>query len=605
MIFFEKKLNLIKLNILSNKKTTEWLINESRMKFNDSLDYSKTIYINALTNIEFRCKKHNFIFFQKSNNHLNSSIPCKKCLIEHKRNLFSDDLDSFKSKMMNLFGDIFSFENCIYLNQRTNVRLTCKIHNIEVINQPQQFLKGIGCKICSQEAIQKSRSENTLLEIKEYLKKINGKCLTTSYINNETNLEFECEKGHKFFESWSDVKNSLRWCPKCSPNKLIGETLARLMLEHLLNIDLPSTYIKDMEGLQLDGYNEQNKIAFEYQGYQHYSKNSHFHDSENQYNSQLQRDQKKKELCIKNNITLIEIYEFDTIRLGRIDILFNQVKEVLINLKIKFNNNPFELDLMELYFGKQSDLYNKAKKIVEDNKGKIQDYIGSNSKHYYFCELGHKVVNRTLGVIINSKANCPICNDKVKFNKLKDVIESKGGILLDTELKRNGYSGNYNWICKNGHNRISKGNILIQGHGCIDCQRQNKLKKIPKSILTKIIKDVESGNYFQKEILINYKISDPIYRKIIKEMEVVPKYKKIDYNNVKKVSKGVLFQLDPISFKIINKYESLESVKYYKNGIYKPEGIRFQMKSNSMAYGYYWCREKDYDSTVLILKSKK
>ena len=72
---------------------------------------------------------------------------------------------------MNLFGDIFSFENSIYLNQRTNISLTCKIHNIEVINQPQQFLKGIGCKICSQEAIQKIRSENTLLEIKEYLKK--------------------------------------------------------------------------------------------------------------------------------------------------------------------------------------------------------------------------------------------------------------------------------------------------------------------------------------------------------------------------------------------------------------------------------------------------
>jgi hypothetical protein len=54
MIFFEKKLNLIKLNNLSNKKTTEWLINESRMKFNDSLDYSKTIYINALTKIVFK-----------------------------------------------------------------------------------------------------------------------------------------------------------------------------------------------------------------------------------------------------------------------------------------------------------------------------------------------------------------------------------------------------------------------------------------------------------------------------------------------------------------------------------------------------------------------
>jgi hypothetical protein len=213
------------------------------------------------------------------------------------------------------------------------------------------------------------------------------------------------------------------------------------------------------------------------------------------------------------------------------------------------------------------------------------------------------VENRTLGVIINSKANCPICNDIIKFNKLKVVIESKGGVLLDKELKRNGYSGNYNWICKNGHTRISKGNILIQGYGCVDCQRQSKHLKIPNSIITKIIKDAESGNYFQKQIPIKYNISDPIFRKIIKEKGITAKYKRIDYNDVKKVTKGVLLQLDPVSLKIINKFESLESVKKYMNGIFKPEGIRFQMKSNSKAYGYYWCREQDYDSTILKLKS--
>ena len=114
--------------------------------------------------------------------------------------------------------------------------------------------------MCTKEKIQKERSERTLNEIKLYVANLNGKCISETYINNQTNLEFECENGHRFFESWSDIKNVLRWCPHCSPNKLIGETLSRLILEHLLKIKLPSAYIESMEGLELDGYNSEKKL---------------------------------------------------------------------------------------------------------------------------------------------------------------------------------------------------------------------------------------------------------------------------------------------------------------------------------------------------------
>ena len=45
-----------------------------------------------------------------------------------------------------------------------------------------------------------------------------------------------------------------------------------------------------------------------------------------------------------------------------------------------------------------------------------------------------------------------------------------------------------------------------------------------------------------------------------------------------------------------------ESVKYDESGLYKPEGIRQQMKKHKKAYGYYWSREEDIEETIRLIK---
>lgn len=588
---------------MSKKNTTIWLISKSKEKFGIHLfDYSNSIYVNAKTKIEFRCTKHNYSFFQKSNNHLYSKFPCKYCMEEYKRELYADTLTDFKSKVLEKYGDLFSFELSKYVNQNTDIILVCKKHKTGVVNTPYQILKGHGCKLCSKDKEQIERSKNTLKKIHEYVSKLNGKCISENYVNNESNLEFECENGHRFFESWSDVKNSLRWCPHCSPNKLIGETLARLMLEHLLKVDLASSYIESMEGLQLDGYNSKFKIAFEYQGYQHFTESSHFHVTNDKYKSQLERDARKKELCRENGIKLIEIFEFKTIRAGRIQFFYDQVKEILNRLEIKYNSDPFILDLVELYKGKESDLYNKAKQIVENRDGSIQEYVGSESKHYYFCEKGHKVENKILAVIIKSNASCPDCENLRKFNDLKKVIETKGGILLDDELKVKGYSESYSWICEKGHKNESKGQYLVNGFWCKYCQRENKIIKFDDKKLTRLKEDVACGKFYQKDLPKRYGISDTAYRRMIDEYNLTPNYIPQDRTKQKKRTKGKLLQIDPITLEIIKKYESLEAVKRDEGGKFTPEGIRKQMKKNKKAFGFYWCREKDYKKTIETIK---
>jgi len=587
---------------LSEKRNTKWIIEQSKLLFGDSFDYHTTEYRDAKTKIKFRCKKHNYSFEQTSNNHLSSKHPCKICLQESRRYAFADDIHIFKSKIHSIFGDQFDFKNANYVNQRIPISLTCLKHNKVITKEPQVFLTGSGCDLCAKEASLTVLSKQTLKEIRNFVVKLNGRCNSKTYINNEAKLDFECKIGHKFQKSWSAVKNSLRWCPKCSPNKLIGETLSRLILEHLLEMKFPSAYIKEMEGLQLDGYNSKNRIAFEYQGYQHYTENSHFHTNEKQYKAQIERDNYKKKLCKKNEITLIEIFEFKTIRAGRIHLFVNQVKQKLIGLNLSFNNEPFELDLVELYRGRKSELYEQAAKIVGEKNGSIQEFVGSESKHTYTCSEGHKTTNRVLSVIIKSNASCASCESIAKYEELKKIIESKGGELIDKKLKPKGYSELYNWICNNGHKRESKGQYLFNGNWCSECQKFLQNKQLDSNQLIEFKKDVVSGKYYQKDILRKYYVGYGVYRRLISELGLKPQFIAQDRKSQKKITKGKLFQIDPRNFKVVKEFESLESVKNDESGLFKPEGIRQQMKKQKKAYGYYWSRGEDIEDTIKLIK---
>jgi hypothetical protein len=588
---------------LSEKRNTKWIIEQSKLLFGDSFDYSATEYRDAKTKMKFRCEKHDYSFEQTSNNHLNSKHPCKFCLQESRREALSDSIDVFKNKIQALYGDQFDFENAKYVNQRIPISLTCIKHNKLITKEPQVFLRGHGCELCAKEESSVNLSKRTLNEINSFVAKLNGKCLSKSYFNNDAKLDFECYAGHKFQKSWSAVKNSLRWCPKCSPNKLIGETLARLILEHLLQLKFPSVYIKEMEGLQLDGYNSKNRIAFEYQGYQHYTENSHFHSDERRYNSQIERDRYKKQLCKKNKITLIEIFEFKTIRAGRIELFVNQVKKALNKLNLSYSHEPFQLDLVELYRGKKSELYEQAKKIVEKKNGSIQEFIGAESKHAYTCSKGHKTTNRVLSVIIKSNASCASCEAQSKYEALKEIIESKGGKLIDKKLKPKGYSEIYKWFCNNGHQRESKGQYLFNGFWCLECQKEAQKKKLSAKQIAELKQDIISGKFYQKDIPKKYGIGDGVYRRIIAEFGLKPKYIPQNRKVQKKHTKGKLFQIDPLNFEVIKEFESLEAVKHDESGSYKPEGIRQQMKKNKKAYGYFWSREEDLEETLKLIKT--
>ncbi len=64
---------------------------------------------------------------------------------------------------------------------------------------------------------------------------------------------------------------------------------------------------KSGKNLELDGYNKDLNLAFEYQGAQHYNFTPYFHKSQEHFADQVYRDKLKQEICDDKGITLIVI----------------------------------------------------------------------------------------------------------------------------------------------------------------------------------------------------------------------------------------------------------------------------------------------------------
>lgn len=91
------------------------------------------------------------------------------------------------------------------------------------------------------------------------------------------------------------------------------EKKCREIFQSIFNKPFPTvrpSFLKRAESscpLELDGYNSDLKLAFEYNGIQHYKYSPYFHKSMQDFVAQKKRDKDKEVLCRANGITLITI----------------------------------------------------------------------------------------------------------------------------------------------------------------------------------------------------------------------------------------------------------------------------------------------------------
>lgn len=113
--------------------------------------------------------------------------------------------------------------------------------------------------------------------------------------------------------------------------------MARTVLEIMLHIKLPRTRPEWLRepwsriGLELDGYDQQSSIAFEYQGTQHYEQTRHI-DKES-VEKIKKRDARKRQICWSREIILIIIPTFPS--LINVDAIINQIELAVISAGLK------------------------------------------------------------------------------------------------------------------------------------------------------------------------------------------------------------------------------------------------------------------------------
>ncbi len=256
-----------------------------------------TEYTGPTSKLEFKCIKGHI--FYRSMNDLNSKRFCDKC---PKNNYYSiDDIQRIVGeKNGKILSTEFKLVTDVYKWECSKGHIwDAPAHNI--------IYHDSWCPPCS------IYGDKWLIsDMKKIANDREGKCLSDVYVNVTTELKWECKIGHQWKSKPFNILDGC-WCPDCGSNASYGERFTKQIVNRLFNDKFEKIRPDWLKSsitnypLELDLYNDNLKLAFEYQGKQHYEFVKRFHGDESNFIKQQRRDIEKKELCMKNNVTLIDV----------------------------------------------------------------------------------------------------------------------------------------------------------------------------------------------------------------------------------------------------------------------------------------------------------
>lgn len=280
------------------------------------------------TMIDFICVKHKEHSIQSIDwSHFkNLKKPCGYC---NGRKRTTQEAQS----MVKNPNIIFTSE---YLGTEKPIRCKCIKCNYEwICNRPLDlFKRPNGCPKCALESKRLKRIKSQ--ERYEYdLHKINPNIkVIGTYKGTHQYIKCKCLLDDYEFESIAcNLLNGTAGCPKC--NMSVGENkIVDFMEKYHITYTRQKTFknCRDKLPLKFDVFNEDNNIAIEFQGEQHYFpvdfETNNKEKAQRQFKSLQIRDAIKKEFCINNNIKLICIPYYER----------NNVETYLANSDKIYNN---------------------------------------------------------------------------------------------------------------------------------------------------------------------------------------------------------------------------------------------------------------------------
>jgi hypothetical protein len=329
------------------------------------------------------------------------------------------------------------------------------------------IVKGSWCQPCVRERVAAAQ-RNSISEYQKIANQRGGRLLSIEYKNNIQKLSWECGLGHKWESRALHVKRG-GWCPICSTG--IGERICRQYFEYLFECKFPKTRPQWLIGrsgkrMELDGYSERLKIAFEHHGSQHFNKKTIFITTSHMLESRKEADRLKRSLCRKNGVRLIEIPEVPKLTpiKNLRNVIYIQCKKNGISLPRDFRNK--QVSLLDAFHPK--DLI-ELKKLAKQKGGKLlsEQYMGVMTPHEWQCAKGHTWFARPNGVKRNSW--CPECagSRKLSIKKIQALAKMRGGKCL-TRIYKNGRHP-VQVRCGKNHEWKTTGERLRRGAWCPYC----------------------------------------------------------------------------------------------------------------------------------------
>ena len=186
--------------------------------------------------------------------------------------------------------------------------------NTWINNQPRDlFKRECGCPVCS--SINKSyKRRNTHEEYVERLKAVNPNIeIVGRYTRVHDYIKCRCLIHNIEWESIAcNLLNKSAGCPLCNSSKGEAE-LVEVLKNFGINYSTQKTFkdCRDIHPLRFDAYDNDNNIAYEFQGEQHYFPVDFDHNdpilAKKAYESLKRRDAIKVDYCSRNNIKLVHI----------------------------------------------------------------------------------------------------------------------------------------------------------------------------------------------------------------------------------------------------------------------------------------------------------
>ena len=304
-----------------------------------------------------------------------------------------------------------------------------------------------------------------------------GICLSTEYKNGKTKMEWQCHLGHIWKTTYGSIVGG-SWCPYCHSG--LYERICRCYFEQLFKSPFPKmrpSWLKNSMGnnMELDGYCEELKLAFEHNGKQHYKYIPLYtHDLDKRKADDIE----KIRLCKENGVTLIVVPEI-------IGILPLAKLREFIKTELQQQNYPIppdfdsiEINMSSVYISEDSIKYEQLQEFAASKNGKLlsEQFIGTHAPHKWACNICGFEWEARPHDVIGSGSWCPKCSKRARgsIQEMKELAKSRGGECLSQTYKNHESMlkwkcGKCNYIWETSAMSVKNGK-----HWCPSCAKQGK-----------------------------------------------------------------------------------------------------------------------------------